>query len=45
VKEAVHFQEPDDAYLMVLGPDGTIRWTSHGAVDDDTVGKIRKLIR
>jgi hypothetical protein len=45
VKAAVHFQEPDDAYLAVLGPDGTVRWTSHGTLSDDTVGKIRELVR
>lgn len=45
IKAAVHFEEPDDAYLMVLAPDGTIRWTSHGAVTDDAVGKIRALVK
>lgn len=45
VKAAVHFQEPDDAYLMVLGPDGEVRWTSHGAVSEQTVSKIRELAR
>lgn len=45
VKAAVHFQEPDDAYLLVLDPEGEVRWTSHGAVSDETVGKIRELVR
>ena len=45
VKAAVHFQEPDDAYLAVLDPEGEVRWTSHGAVSDETVGKIRELVR
>ena len=45
VKAAVHFQEPDDAYLAVLGPDGTVRWTSHGAVSDATAGEIREMVR
>jgi hypothetical protein len=45
VKAVLHFQEPDDAYLMVLGPDGTVRWTTHGPVNDDAVGKIRELVR
>jgi hypothetical protein len=45
VKAAVHFQEPDDAYLLVLDPDGIVRWTSHGAVSNETVGKIRELVR
>lgn len=45
VKAIVHFQEQDDAYLAVLGPDGEMRWTSHGAVNDGAVGKIRELVR
>jgi ATP10 protein len=44
-KAVVHFQEPDDAYLAVLDPEGMVRWTSHGPVSDETVGKIRELVR
>lgn len=45
VKAAVHFQDPDEAYLAVLGPEGTVRWTSHGPLTDQTVGKLRELVR
>ena len=45
VKDAVHFQAPDDAYLVFLGPDGTVRWTFHGPVNDDPVRQIRELLR
>ena len=48
VKAAVHFQDSDDvadAYLAVLAADGTVRWTSHGPVKDETVGKVRELVR
>jgi hypothetical protein len=44
-KDAVHFQTPDDAYLLLLGTDGTVRWTSHGAVNDDAVRQIRELLK
>jgi len=45
VKTAVHFQEPDDAYFAVLNRDGMVRWTSHGPVNDETVEKIRELVK
>lgn len=45
VKATVHFQDPDEAYLAVLGPEGTVRWTSHGPLTDQTVGKLRELLR
>jgi hypothetical protein len=46
VKSAVHFDAPDDAYLVLLGPDGSVRWTAHNAaVTDDVVSKIRELVR
>ncbi|MDE3197110.1 MAG: hypothetical protein KGN84_12235 [Acidobacteriota bacterium] len=31
LKQAVGFKEPNDAYLALLGPDGSIVWTFHGA--------------
>jgi hypothetical protein len=45
VKSVVHFQEPDDPYFAVLDRDGVVRWTSHGPVNDETVGKIRELVK
>jgi hypothetical protein len=46
VKSAVHFETADDAYLVLLGPDGAVRWTAHNAaVTDDVVSKIRELVR
>jgi hypothetical protein len=45
VKEAVRFQAPDDAYLALLGADGAVRWTFHGAVGDDPVRQIRELLK
>lgn len=41
MKAAVHFQEPDDAYLILLGSDGTVRWTGHGAVSENLLRQIR----
>jgi len=45
VQAAVHFETPDDAYLILLGPEGTIRWTFHGAVADGPVRQIRELLK
>jgi hypothetical protein len=45
MKAAVHFQTADDAYLVVLGSDGTIRWTGHGAVSEDLVREIRVALK
>lgn len=45
VKATVNFQTPDDPYISLLGPDGAIRWTSHGTVTDDAVTRIRNLLR
>lgn len=44
VKAAVHFQAEEDPYLVLLGPDGAIRWTFHGSVGDDPVKQIRALL-
>ena len=45
VKAAVHFEAPDDAYLVLLGPDGSLRWTSHGPVADAPVRQIHELLK
>jgi hypothetical protein len=45
VKEAVHYQAADDAYLALVSPDGTVRWNYHGAVSDDAVRQIRELLK
>ena len=45
VKAAAGFSAPDDAYLVLLGPDGSIRWKFHGAVTDDQVRQIRELLQ
>lgn len=41
MKAAVHFQAADDAYLVLVGSDGAIRWTAHGAVSEDLLRQIR----
>ncbi len=45
VKDAVHFQAADDAYLALLGNDGAVRWTFHGPVGDAPVGQLRELLK
>jgi len=40
LKEAAGFDRPDDAYLLVLDPGGSIRWKYHGAVNDAAVEQV-----
>jgi hypothetical protein len=39
------FAAPDDAYLILLDPDGAVRWTFHGAVADGPVRQIQELLK
>jgi hypothetical protein len=45
MKAAVHFQTPDDAYLVLLYADGEIRWTGHGTVSDDLMNQILNILK
>ncbi len=45
MKASVHFQAPDDAYLVLLASEGTVRWTGHGAVGDELVRQIRGALK
>ncbi len=40
LKEAAGFDRPDDAYLMVVEPGGTIQWRFHGPVSDAAVERL-----
>jgi hypothetical protein len=48
-KSAVQFQAPDDAYLLVLAPDGTVVWHGDGGADlagyDVLKAQIEPLLR
>lgn len=41
LKQAAGFDRPDDAYLLIIGPDGRIRWRYHGPVTDAAVEQIK----
>ena len=45
VQAAVHFEAPDDAYLVLLDPEGAVRWTFHGPVADGPVRQIREFLK
>lgn len=46
VKAAVGFQSPDDAYVVLLAPDGKVRGLWHGSqVSDVAVRQIGELLR
>lgn len=45
MKAAVQFQAADDPYLVVVGADGTVRWTGHGGLSEDPVRQIRDAVK
>jgi hypothetical protein len=40
LKEAAQFITPDDAYVMVLGPHGSILWRFHGPLSDAALAEL-----
>jgi hypothetical protein len=40
LKQAVEFDRPDDAYLLVIDRSGAIRWRFHGPVSDSAMEQI-----
>jgi hypothetical protein len=44
LKKFVHYSEPDDAYLAVLSPAGSIVEQSHGAPSDANYTRLRVVI-
>jgi ATP synthase subunit 10 len=45
LKQAAGFDQPDDAYLLVIDSTGAIQWRSHGAVTDAALDQIRAAIK
>lgn len=43
-KKAVNFSAPDDAYIVVAGPDGHVLWQTHGLVSDSAYADLRAAI-
>ena len=41
MKQAVGFDQPDDAYVVLLDPQGAIRWRFHGAVTDAALAELK----
>jgi hypothetical protein len=41
LKKLVSFQEPDDAYLVILDPAGQIVHQAHGPFSDAAYGQLR----
>ena len=41
LKEAAGFDSPNDAYLILLDADGTIRWRFHGALNDASLAELK----
>lgn len=44
-KKALGFKDPAHAYLILLAPDGTVRWQGHGPLDEAQYKQMAALIR
>jgi len=44
LKKAAGFSTPDDAYVLLLAPDGSIRWRFHGPVSEEALDELRKQL-
>jgi hypothetical protein len=45
LKAAAEFQAPDDAYLILIAPDGSILWRFHGAFTHTALKDLRDRLR
>ena len=45
LKQAAGFQQPNDAYLIVLDPAGAVRWRFHGPVSDAALNELSTRVR
>jgi hypothetical protein len=43
-KQAVHFSDPDNAYLIVADSEGRIVWQSHGNYSDSGYAELKKAV-
>jgi len=41
LKEAAGFEAPDDAYLILVDPNGEVRWRFHGPFSHTTLSEVR----
>jgi hypothetical protein len=41
LKEAVGFEAPDEAYLILIAPDGSVQWRFHGAFTHTALKDLR----
>jgi hypothetical protein len=41
LKEAVGFDRPNDAYLILMDADGAIRWRFHGELNDSSLAELK----
>ncbi len=44
-KERLRFKEEKDAYLILIGQEGTMRWVGHGKSDDAKYGELAEMVR
>ena len=43
-KKLVNFSGPDDAYVLVTGPDGQVFWQTHGPVNDTAYAELQTAV-
>ncbi len=44
LKRIVHFQKPDDAYVLLLDKKGEVRWTAGGPVTDTVFAGLKSHV-
>ena len=45
LKQAAGFQQPEHAYVLLVAPDGSIKWRFHGPVSEDALTELRKQLQ
>lgn len=44
LKDAAGFDRPNDAYLVLLDPDGIVRWHFHGELTDGSLAELKSQV-
>lgn len=45
LRQAAGFQQPEHAYVLLLAPDGSIKWRFHGPVSEEALTELRKQLQ
>ncbi len=45
LKKVAGFNDEDEAYVMVAGPDGKVVWHTHGAISEAKYEELKQAVR